>query len=123
MFTGRVSIWQEIWEKFNSGTSVQRLFGAGLTSNAHSSYFFLLLEIGWLGLIYYIIFHGILLFAFLKRRIQAFSKILAIVSWSSILLIGFSATAVMNTSFQWISYMLIGSALIIERKDRKASKK
>lgn len=111
MFTGRVGMWQDLYEKFKAGTALQQLFGSGLSSNAHSSYFFLLLQIGYLGLLFYMFFHAFLFLTILKRKIVKTQKIIALLALSSMLLIGFSASTVVYTSFQWIIYLIVGGVL------------
>ncbi len=114
MFTGRVGLWQDIWQRFNSGTPTQKMFGTGLASmGAHSSYFLLLLEIGWLGILFYLIFHVGLILKLWRMRIPGVEKTIAITYLLSVLLIGFSLTTVLYTSFQWIAYLLVGAALNI----------
>jgi hypothetical protein len=114
MFTGRVGLWQDIWEEFKSVSYQQQLFGSGLSSNAHSSYFFLLLQIGWLGLFFYLLFHIFLFMALLYRKIPKIQKLLALLSLASILIVGFSLSTVTYTSFQWIIYLIIGGVLNME---------
>jgi len=114
MFTGRVGLWQDIWEEVKSGTPFQQLFGSGLSSNAHSSYFFLLLQIGWLGLIFYVLFHIFLFRSLLYRKIPKTQKLLALLSLASLLMVGFSASTVAYTSFQWIIYLIVGGVLNME---------
>lgn len=111
IFTGRVGIWQDIWDEFSAGSYLQQLFGSGLTSNAHSSYFFLLLQIGWVGLLYYLIFHMFLFMVIFRKQIPGTQKVVALLSLSSILMVGFSASTVAYTSFQWIIYLIVGGAL------------
>lgn len=109
MFTGRVGIWQDIWQKFKDADSLQKLFGTGQSSNAHSSYFFLLLQIGVLGLLFYILIHMKILIEVLSSQINKEQRVVAIVALVSILVIGFSLTAVTYTSFQWFIYTIVGA--------------
>lgn len=111
LFTGRMSTWQDIWDQFNAGDLLQQLFGSGLNSNAHSTYFFLLLQIGWLGLIFYIIIHLRLLLTIMKSPLPSAFKNIAILSLFAILMMGMSASVVTYTSFQWITYFLIGGIM------------
>lgn len=120
MFTGRIGLWQDIWERVKSGTPFQQLFGSGLSSNAHSSYFFLLLQIGWLGLISYVLSHIFLFMGLLYRNIPKTQKLLALLSLSSILMVGFSASTVAYTSFQWIIYLIVGGVLNMEINRQRA---
>lgn len=113
-FTGRVGIWQDIWERFNAGSILEKLFGSGLSSNAHSSYFFLLLQIGLLGLMFYILFLILLSYEIFKRKISRSLKLVAVFSLISVSLIGLSASTVTYTSFQWIVFFIAGVALAIE---------
>ena len=111
MFTGRVGLWQDIWEKVKAGNPFQQLFGSGLSSNAHSSYFFLLLQIGWGGLIFYVLYHVLLFKDLFYKKIPKTQKLLAFLALASLLMIGFSASTVAYTSFQWIVYLIVGAAL------------
>jgi O-antigen ligase len=123
MLTGRIGIWQDIWNKFNSGDFGQRLFGTGLNSNAHSSYFFLLLQIGWFGLIFYVVFHSALFLSLWNKKIQNIQKTTALLALISLLLIGISLTTVMYTSFQWLIYLLIGGVLNLKNTESKYATK
>lgn len=114
MLTGRISVWQDIWFKFNEGSFLQQLFGSGVSSNAHSSYFFLLLQIGWLGLLFYLLFHALLIRRLLALKLPQRQKTMVLVSLIALLLIGISASTVTYTSFQWIIYMIVGGALNME---------
>ena len=111
MFTGRVSLWQDIWYEFNESGFIQKLLGTGMSSNAHSSYFFLLLQIGWLGLIFYILLNISLIIGLWRERIGGIYKVSAILSLVSLLIIGLSATTAIYTSFQWIVYLIVGGVL------------
>jgi len=113
LFTGRVSIWQDIWETYNSGTFLQMLFGYGLSSNAHSSYFFLLLELGILGLLFYLLLHALLFYKILQLNSRPVLKLAALSGLASILLVGISLTTVIYTSYQWIIYLIVGGAINI----------
>jgi hypothetical protein len=113
MFSGRVSIWQDVWKKFKEGSWQQRFFGSGLSSNSHSSYFFLLLQIGWLGLLLYIVLHIRIGIALLRGRAPGFPKTAAFSMLALILVIGSSMTAVVYTSFQWIVYLVLAGVLSI----------
>jgi len=111
IFTGRVSIWQDIWYEFSDSGLIQRLLGTGMSSNAHSSYFFLLLQIGWLGLMFYVFFNISLIVSLFHERIEGIYKISAILMLGSLLTIGISATTAIYTSFQWIVYLIVGGVL------------
>jgi len=113
MMTGRVGIWQDVWKWFNKASVLQQIFGTGLTSNAHSSYFFLLLQIGWFGLAFYFLFHIRILMTLLVFNIPLIEKLIAIFVLMTVLLLGISLSAVIYTSFQWITYFLLGSILNI----------
>lgn len=116
-FTGRVNLWQDIWKKYKSSTDIQKLFGTGLTSNAHSSYFFLLLQIGLLGLMFYVLFHLKLLYSLWQKRSTNPLFVFGMLAVIAILMVGSSASTVMYTSFQWLIYLLIASSLNIVRKE------
>jgi hypothetical protein len=111
LFTGRVSIWQEIWRVFNRGTYLQMIFGSGRPSNAHSSYFFLILQIGWLGLLFYLIYNASLLLILWRHGGFHFQRFLALTALLSFLLVGITMTTVGYSSFQWVVYLLVGSTL------------
>ncbi|MDD5711507.1 MAG: hypothetical protein PHY31_01980 [Smithellaceae bacterium] len=113
LFTGRMSIWQTIWSDFNAGSMWQQFFGSGLISDAHSSYFFLLLQIGWFGLAVYILFHILLLRSVYRASLSLQYKLFGLAILSAVLLMGASASVVNYTSFQWIIYFMIGSLLNI----------
>ncbi len=118
MFTGRVSLWQNIWSMYKSASPSQKLWGTGYTyANAHSSYFFLLLGIGAGGLILYLLIHLRLLSELFSLRLSLSSKKLALLCIVSILLLGTSTTAVNYTSFQWIVYLLVGGASNLGRQE------
>jgi len=121
MFTGRVSLWQSVWETYNEGSFIQMLFGSGINSNAHSSYFFLLLLIGVFGLFYYLFFNGLLILTVLRMREDPFLKYTALFSLFSLLSIGFAATTVSYTSFQWIVYLIAGSVINISIERRRSA--
>lgn len=108
IFTGRISLWQDIWARFKGSFLAQNFLGTGQYSNAHSSYFFLLLKIGLLGLFYYLIFNFVLLFGILKSSFTKNGRIIGLVSIMSILLIGFSCSVVTYTSFQYFCYAIAG---------------
>ncbi len=113
MFTGRVGKWQEIWRKIKKGSAWQICFGHGLSSNAHSSYFFLLLHIGWLGLIYYLLFQFMVLYKISMMKVTTALKMTSMLAIVSVLVIGISLTVVLYTSFQWIAYLILGAAISI----------
>jgi hypothetical protein len=111
LFTGRVSIWQEIWKVFNRGSFFQILFGSGRLSNAHSSYFFLLLQIGGMGLSFYLAYNASLLLVLWSRSGFNIERFLAFTALLSFLLVGIAMTTVGYSSFQWVVYLLVGSTL------------
>lgn len=121
MFTGRVAKWQDIWNKVNEGTMSQKLFGSGMSSNAHSSYFYLLLQIGWLGLIGYIAFNLRLMLDIFNNIKSGTMKTISLLALSAILLIGFSLTTVIYTSFQWLVYLILGSVLNMQAVGKRYS--
>ena len=92
----------------NSRNSLQKMFGTGLSSNAHSSYFFLLLQIGWVGLIFYIILHLGIFIEIWRFKRDKLQKTFTILLLSAFLLVGISLTTVIYTSFQWFVYILVG---------------
>lgn len=119
MFTGRVSIWQDIWNEVKNSTTLQKLFGTGKSSNAHSSYFFLLLQIGWMGMIYYIFINIALIVKLSSSKTADILKTSTLLALFSLLLIGTSATTACYTSFQWIVYQIVGGVLAIGTIDNK----
>jgi O-antigen ligase len=123
MFTGRVGMWQDIWQEFNESTFLQKLFGTGLSSNAHSSYFFLLLQIGWLGLLLYLVLNISLILALWRGRIPKFQKIIAMLSLQAVLLIGISLSTVVYTSFQWFIYIVVGGVLNMRATEKYTERK
>ncbi len=120
-FTGRVYVWQEVWRKFKSGSFFQQLIGAGLTSNCHSSYFFLLLQIGLFGMLFYLFVHMKLIFEFVKMKFPDPTTFFGFLGLIAALMIGITATVVMYTSFQWILYFTVGAALNIQKGEREFS--
>ncbi len=121
-FTGRMGTWQDIWSEFSGKTDLQKLFGTGLSSNAHSSYFFLLLQIGWLGLLLYLGINAMLIMQLFQSRAPPILRLIAILSLSALMLIGISATTVIYTSFQWIVYFLVGSVISIGSQPRQPAR-
>ena len=113
MFTGRVGIWQDIWYKHKSGTLRQQLFGTGLSSNAHSSYFFLLLQIGWLGLFLYLFYYFLIAGYLLKQNIPRMLFLFILGIFLANLLIGFSLSTVNYTSFQIATFSILGAGISI----------
>jgi len=106
MFSGRVGVWQEVWYRYKSATPMQQIFGTGLSSNAHSSYFFLLLQIGALGLLLYLFYHFLIIKYLLKMNRSTGALF-------SNLLMGISASTVNYTSFQIATSFIIGSVLAL----------
>jgi hypothetical protein len=113
MFTGRVGLWQDILDKHKSGTWGQQLFGTGLSSNAHSTYFFLLLQIGWLGLLFYLFYHLLIIRHLLRLNIPRMFFITVLGVLFSNLLIGISLSTVSYTSFQITSFFILGAGISI----------
>ncbi len=68
LLTGRVGLWQDVWAKFNDGSVLQQIFGRGESSNAHSSYFYLLLMIGYGGLLFYVGMHLVNVYYFMHQK-------------------------------------------------------
>ncbi len=111
LLTGRVSLWQDVWRQSSRSTLVQQLLGSGRCSNAHSTYFFLLLQVGWLGLAYYL---AVSLFAarvVWRSCPDRGAGALALAALGCFLALGLSMTTVSYTSFQWLVYLLVGGAL------------
>jgi hypothetical protein len=115
MFTGRVGIWQDIWDKHKSITWVQQLFGTGMSSNAHSTYFFLLLQIGWLGLILYLFYHYRLIIYFARAQLPRMFIYILMGTVLSNLLMGISASTVNYTSFQIAISFIMGAGIAIAK--------
>lgn len=115
LFTGRVMIWQDIIDKYNYNDLIHQLFGSGESTNSHSSYFFLLIEIGILGLIYYIGLNMYLGLTLVRMPFSQYKgiKLLGLLSIILIMTIGFSASVVIYTSFQWVLYMIIAGTINI----------
>lgn len=114
MFTGRISLWQDIWHEFTAKSWLQQTFGSGLASNAHSSYFYLLLQIGWAGMLFYVYLNANLLYRLLRVRAQDPQfRLIGILAVCLIMLLGVSTNTILYTSYQWILYMLIGGVLQI----------
>lgn len=109
LFTGRVSLWQDIWKEFRGGSDLQVLFGHGRTSNAHSAYFFLLLQVGWLGLAFFIHMHLVLFKGVWLSGADPPFRNFALVCHLGYLLLGFSMATVMYTSFQWIIFLFVAA--------------
>jgi hypothetical protein len=113
MFTGRVGIWQDIWGMHQSGTLGQQLLGTGLSSNAHSSYFFLLLQIGWLGLLFYLFYNFLIFIYLLRLNVPTYFFLTALCFLFSNLLMGISASTVIYTSFQIAVFFIMGACISI----------
>lgn len=110
MLTGRVSLWQTVWTDFKKGSLLQKLFGSGKYTNAHSSYFALLLQMGVLGLLYYLWIHFYILWRSFTRLKSVELKSLTTIVVLLILGVGISLNVISYTSFQWCLYMLIAGA-------------
>lgn len=123
MFTGRVGLWQDVWNKFRSGNDLEQLVGSGLSSNAHSTYFYLLLQVGWMGLAFYVVFNLLLLYKIINSKAPFLRKSVAVASLVSLLLIGISMSTVMYTSFQWIVYIVVGGVIAGARSRVRVRKK
>ncbi len=113
MLTGRVGVWQKIKAEYDSGTIFQKMLGKGIISNAHSIYFFLLLQIGILGLVYFIFINFDLLLSIGRCHYVKSLKLIAFVALCAFLVIGLSATTIGYTSFQWVTFMIVASVLNI----------
>ena len=90
---------------------MEQAFGSGLFTNAHSSYFFLLLEIGALGLAFYLAFHVGLFVSLWNTKVPRAQKMAVMMLLVTALMIGISLNTLMYTSFQWVVYLFVGSAL------------
>ena len=69
-FTGRARLWQDIIAEVDASSLAQQVFGTGRNSNAHSTYFFLLLKIGFAGLAFYVVVHVFIIWKMLNRSSQ-----------------------------------------------------
>jgi hypothetical protein len=118
IFTGRMYLWQNVWKEFNEGNDLQLLFGHGAAANAHSTYFFLLMQIGWFGLAYYLAFNAAIVKNLLRSEAGRETRDFAVVSAAGLLLIGISMTTVKYTSYQWITFMFAGSVLVFPLGER-----
>ena len=110
LLTGRVGLWQDIWSRFCDGSAVQQLFGFGEFSNAHSSYFYLLLLVGYLGLSFYIGIH-LFMFGSLFKQKYSYVNLAGLVGICSLLAIGLSLNVTVYTTYQWMLYMIIAGAM------------
>lgn len=109
--TGRVGLWQDAWDEYGRGSWPERLLGTGAVRNTHSTYFFLLLQVGAGGLALYLGLH-VALFATLARSgVARVFRMLAALGLAAVLLVGISLSAVLFTSFQWFLYMVVGAVL------------
>lgn len=119
LFTGRMGIWQDIYHFHLSRPAVQRFFGTGINTGAHSTYFFLLLYLGSLGLIYYLVIHVVLLTNLFRIQRKNRLRIIAIGCLLAFLALGMSLDTVKYTSIQWICYLIVGGAINSDQ-DRSA---
>jgi hypothetical protein len=113
MLTGRVGLWQDVWNEFNKRPWIEQLFGTGVSANAHSTYFYLLLQIGWFGILYFIAINLMLLLKIGRLAALTQLKFIGYLSLLSFMLISISLTAVAFTTFQWATYLLVGGVLRI----------
>jgi hypothetical protein len=113
MLTGRVGLWQDVWTEFNRRPWIEQLFGTGVSANAHSTYFYLLLQIGWIGILYFIAINLMLLLKIGRLAALTRLKFIGYLSLLSFMLISISLTAVAFTTFQWATYLLVGGVLRI----------
>lgn len=113
MLTGRVGLWQDVWAEFNKRPWTEQLFGTGVSANAHSTYFYLLLQIGWVGILYFIAINLMLLLKIGRLAALTRLKFIGYLSLLSFMLISISLTAVAFTTFQWATYLLVGGVLRI----------
>ena len=121
LLTGRIGIWQNYWEKFVNATFIEKVLGHGyISGHSHNSYLGLLLHSGVLGLSLYLIFHFLVIIQLISSsKLIGDINLVSFFSILAILLIGFSATAVIYTSFQWIIYFIIGSQIILNNNSSR----
>jgi O-antigen ligase len=110
MFSGRMGLWQKAWAEFQEAGTLQKLFGLGI-SGSHSTYVHLLVQIGVVGLLLYLSFHGWIVSELMRLPGNDVARTLAILAVLWILLIGVSLTMVWFTSLQWFVYILVGAVL------------
>ena len=118
LFTGRMSLWQNAMRLHWRGSWEDQLLGFGRAANFHSSYFYLLLYSGMIGLSLYLIFHVVLLSNLWAVRVDKDIKLVAIFAVLAVLGMGIAATVVLYTSLQWTVYLLAGGALEMGRSGR-----
>lgn len=112
LFSGRIGLWQNVWKQVKSSSFFQQLLGTGKYSNPHSSYFYLLLQIGFLGLAVYIFFHIFLFIHLIKKKsIDPTLKSIGILLLLGAVLLGISTDVVVYTSFQWLVYLMAGGII------------
>ena len=120
LLTGRVGIWQNYWQKFINATFIEKVLGHGyISGHSHNTYLGLLLHSGVLGLSLYLIFHFLVIIQLISSKTKDDINLISSFSILAILLIGFSSTAVIYTSFQWIIYFIIGSQIILNNNSSR----
>ena len=120
LLTGRIGIWQNYWGKFINANFIEKLLGHGyISGHSHNSYLGILLHSGILGLSLYLIFHFLVILQLISSKTKDDINLISSFSILAIMLIGFSSTAVIYTSFQWIIYFMIGSQIVLNNKDSR----
>ncbi len=114
----RGEVWPAMWEDLNAAPLWQRLFGKGwgadslflsgfVASEAHSLYFLLFYCNGYIGLLCFIAFEGVILFSL--RRVKDRGLFYLVLATHFLLLgYGISYSAIASTQMSWFPFMLAG---------------
>lgn len=111
LLTGRIHLWQRVYREHQHGSVFQQLLGSGRTFNSHSSYFFLLLFVGKLGLLYYLGYNLLMLHAIYQSHADNDLRFVAMLGLAVFMIMGISLNTVFYTSFQWMLYLVAGGAI------------
>jgi hypothetical protein len=121
LLTGRVGLWQDIWHDYEKSSLTQKMFGSGKSTNAHSTYFYLLFKIGMLGLIFYLMIHVLMVVNILRNSTLAKPiRMAGTVIVFTILALGISLNVTLYTTYQIVLYLLAGSIMLMRGSDTSA---
>lgn len=113
LMTGRMGLWQRVYDVHLSASPTQQIFGTGRLFDAHSTYFFLLVYIGKAGLLTFILFNGLLLRAIWVSGADNQLRFASLIGLSVFLAMGLALTTVSYTTIQWMLYLFVGATIRI----------
>lgn len=120
LLTGRIGLWQDIWHDYEKSSLTQKMFGSGKSTNAHSTYFYLLLKIGLFGLIFYLIIHALMIVNIFRNSVLAMPiRMAGAVIVLTILALGISMNVILYTTYQIVLYLLASSIMLMRDPDTR----